>query len=111
NLNYVFKVSDENNHSAIVKQAGHVTRISEDMTLTIDRIKREANVLILQNEYTPELVPDVYLYDDVMKCFVMEDLSDHVILRKAFLDFETFPKLIDDLTSYVVNTTLSTIDF
>src|SRR5699024_5169533 len=110
NLNYVFKVTDEHGQSVIVKQAGHVTRISEDMTLTIDRIKREANVLILHDKYAPQLVPKVYLYDDIMKCFIMEDLSDHTILRKAFLSGETFPQLINDITTYIVNTTISTID-
>lgn len=110
NLNYVFKVTDEHGQSVIVKQAGHVTRISENMTLTIDRIKREANVLILHDKYAPQLVPKVYLYDDIMKCFIMEDLSDHTILRKAFLSGETFPQLINDITTYIVNTTISTID-
>lgn len=111
NLNYVFKVKDENNQSVVVKQAGHVTRISEDMTLTIDRIKREASLLILHNDYAPGLVPEVYLYDDVMKCFIMEDLSDHEILRKALISHETFPQLVEDITTYMVNTTISTIDF
>lgn len=111
NLNYVFKVTDEHGQSVIVKQAGHVTRISEDMTLTIDRIKREANVLMLHDKFAPRLVPEVYVYDDVMKCFIMEDLSDHTILRKAFLSGETFPQLINDITTYIVNTTISTIDF
>lgn len=110
NLNYVFKVEDSHHNSVVVKQAGHVTRISEDMTLEIDRIKREANLLKLHYEFAPGLVPEVYLYDDVMKCFIMEDLSDHEILRKSLMSHETFPNFADDISTYMVNTTLPTID-
>lgn len=111
NLNYVFKVKDnKGGKSAVIKQAGHVTRISEDMTLSVDRIKREANVLKIHNGFVPTLVPEVYLYDDVMKCFVMEDLSDHEILRGALISHKTFPNFAEDISAYIVNTTLLTTD-
>ena len=48
NLNYVFKVWDSQGHSVIIKQAGTVTRISEDMKLDTDRNRIESEILILQ---------------------------------------------------------------
>ncbi|MBT2685619.1 S-methyl-5-thioribose kinase [Bacillus sp. ISL-37] len=111
NLNYVFRVIDEQSgKSLIVKQAGDTARISDEFKLSTNRIRIESNVLRLEGELAPGLVPDVYLFDDVMNCCVMEDLSDHTILRTALNEGRIFPKLADDLTTFMVNTLLLTSD-
>lgn len=111
NLNYVYHVSDRHSgNSVIVKQAGPTARISEDLKLSTNRIKIESNVLILHKKLAKDHVPNVYLYDDIMSCFVMEDLSDHKILREALLEFETFPHLADHISSFMVNTLMPTTD-
>lgn len=111
NLNYVFRVVDEQTGSSlIVKQAGDTARISDEFKLSTNRIRIESNVLKLEGELAPGLVPDVYLFDDVMNCCVMEDLSDHTILRTALNEGRIFPKLADDLTTFMVNTLLLTSD-
>ncbi|MEH7442222.1 S-methyl-5-thioribose kinase [Bacillus sp. JJ1122] len=111
NLNYVFRVIDEESgKSVIVKQAGDTARISDEFKLSTNRIRIESNVLKLEGELAPGLVPEVYLYDNVMNCCVMEDLSDHTILRTALMEERIFPKLADDLTTFMVNTLLLTSD-
>ena len=111
NLNYVFRVIDEQSgKSLIVKQAGDTARISDEFKLSTNRIKIESNVLKLEGELAPGLVPDVYLFDGVMNCCVMEDLSDHTILRTALNEGRIFPRLADDLTTFMVNTLLLTSD-
>ncbi|MGG2067402.1 S-methyl-5-thioribose kinase [Bacillus sp. S14(2024)] len=111
NLNYVFRVWDEEKGtSVIVKQAGDTARISDEFKLSTNRIRIESDVLQLEGKLVPSLVPDVYLYDDVMNCCVMEDLSDHMILRTALINHQIFPKLADDLTTFMVNTLLLTSD-
>ncbi|ESU31567.1 hypothetical protein G3A_16175 [Bacillus sp. 17376] len=111
NLNYVFRVIDEQTGSSlIVKQAGDTARISDEFKLSTNRIRIESNVLKLEGELAPGLVPDVYLFDDVMNCCMMEDLSDHTILRTALNEGRIFPKLADDLTTFLVNTLLLTSD-
>jgi 5-methylthioribose kinase len=111
NLNYVFRVVDERTgKSLIVKQAGDTARISDEFKLSTNRIRIESNVLKLEGELAPGLVPDVYLFDGVMNCCVMEDLSDHTILRTALIDGRIFPNLADDLTTFMVNTLLLTSD-
>ncbi|MBT2661434.1 S-methyl-5-thioribose kinase [Bacillus sp. ISL-45] len=111
NLNYVFRVIDgKSGKSLIVKQAGDTARISDEFKLSTNRIRIESNVLQLEGELAPGLVPDVYLFDDVMNCCVMEDLSDHTILRTALNEGGIFPKLADDLTTFMVNTLLLTSD-
>jgi 5-methylthioribose kinase len=111
NLNYVFRVVDTvNNKSVIVKQAGQVARISDDFHLSTNRIKIESSILQLEAKFAPTLVPEVYLFDDIMNCFIMEDLSDHEILRSALLSYKIFPKFADDITTFMVSTTLPTTD-
>ena len=111
NLNYVFRVWDEEKGtSVIVKQAGDTARISDEFKLSTNRIRIESDVLQLEGKLAPRLVPDVYLYDDVMNCCVMEDLSDHTILRTALMNHQIFPKLADDLTTFMANTLLLTSD-
>ncbi|MEY8349840.1 S-methyl-5-thioribose kinase [Bacillus cereus] len=111
NLNYVFRVWDEGNGtSVIVKQAGDTARISDEFKLSTNRIRIESNALQLEGKLAPGLVPDVYLFDRMMNCCVMEDLSDHMILRTALIQHQIFPKLADDLTTFMVNTLLLTSD-
>lgn len=66
NLNYVFKVTDDRGHSVIIKQAGGVARISEDMKLDTDRNRIESEILVLQGKLAPGYVPEIYFYDTVM---------------------------------------------
>ncbi|MFI8707751.1 S-methyl-5-thioribose kinase [Bacillus sp. NPDC077411] len=111
NLNYVFRVWDEEKGtSVIVKQAGDTARISDEFKLSTNRIRIESDVLQLEGKLAPRLVPNVYLYDDVMNCCMMEDLSDHTILRTALINHQIFPQLADDLTTFMVNTLLLTSD-
>jgi 5-methylthioribose kinase len=111
NLNYVFRVvNQESGSSIIVKQAGETARISDEFKLSTNRIRIESNVLQLEGNLAPGLVPIVYLYDNTMNCCLMEDLSDHTILRTALLNHQIFPQLAEDLTTFMVNTLLLTSD-
>ena len=64
----------------------------------------------MQAKLAPGLVPEVYYYDEIMNCFVMEDLSDHVIMRKALMEHKKFPLFADHITTFMVNTLLLTSD-
>ncbi|QGU94370.1 S-methyl-5-thioribose kinase [Clostridium bovifaecis] len=111
NLNYVFRVVEESTgKSVIIKQAGPEARISSDIKLSTDRNRIESEILKLQYELAPGLVPEVYHYDAVMNCCSMEDLSDHVILRTALLQHRKFPLLAEHITTFMVNTLLLTTD-
>lgn len=111
NLNYVFRIVDEKSgQSIIVKQAGPVARISDEFKVSPDRNRIEGEILKLQYPLVKGLVPKVYTHDPVMNCCVMEDLSDHVILRTALLQHRIFPLLADHITTYMVNTQLLTSD-
>ena len=111
NLNYVFRVVEEaTGKSLIVKQAGEALRISAEMHVSTDRNRIESEILTLQGKFAPGLVPVIYGYDTVMCACVMEDLSDHELMRYALMRHETFPQFAEDITTYMVNTLLQTTD-
>ncbi len=111
NLNYVFRVSDDiSKRSLIVKQAGDQLRISKDMSLTRDRGRIEANILKLQGKLCPGLVPEVYLYDEIMSAIIMEDMIGHTMMRTGLMNHEIYPAFADQITTFLVNTLLLTSD-
>jgi 5-methylthioribose kinase len=111
NLNYVYRVVDaKSGKSVIVKQAGVSLRISAEMKVSTDRNRIESEILQIQWKYAPGLVPKIYGYDTVMSACVMEDLSDHALMRYALMRHETFPRFAEDISTYMVNTLLKTTD-
>ncbi|MBU5484010.1 S-methyl-5-thioribose kinase [Clostridium sp. MSJ-11] len=110
NINYVFKVWDVNTKkSVIIKHADGFLR-SSGRELDVDRNRIEAEVLMLQGDLAPTLIPKVYKYDAVMCALSMEDISDHGNLRKELLQRKTFPLLADHITTFIVDTLLPTTD-
>ncbi len=111
NLNYVFRVSDKkNNKTIIVKQAGQELRISREMKISTDRGRIEAQILTLQNSLAPGFVPHVYLYDEVMCAIIMEDMTEHKMMRTALLEHNIYPDFADQISTFLVNTLLFTSD-
>ncbi|MDH2432900.1 S-methyl-5-thioribose kinase [Pokkaliibacter sp. MBI-7] len=111
NLNLVFKVSHPGGASAIVKQALPYARcVGESWPLTLDRARIEAEAMLIESELCPALVPTIYHYDAGMAVTIMEDLSDHVILRQAMVAGEHFPRLIDDMARFLADTLFFTSD-
>lgn len=110
NMNYIFRISD-GRKSVILKQAGMTTRLSSGRTISRERNRREAAALAAENEIMPDSAPEVYLYDEVMDCMVMEDLKDHTVLREALLAGESvYPKLAEQLSSLLAETWIKTSD-
>lgn len=111
NLNYVFRVVDAAaGKSVIVKQAGEALRISAEMHVSTDRNRIESEILQIEWKYAPGLVPKIFGYDTVMCACVMEDLSDHQLMRYALMRHETFPRFAEDISTFMVNTLLKTTD-
>lgn len=111
NLNYVFRVTDPaTGKSVILKHSGVETRARSGRKVDVDRNRIEAEILQRQDALAPGFVPKIYGYDPVMCCCAMEDLKDYTILRTALLNYKTFPKFADQITSYMVNILLPTTD-
>lgn len=111
NLNYVFRLMEEKTgKSIVVKQAGSTLRISDEMTLNVDRGKIEAQILGIQGQLSPGLVPKVYLYDEVMCAIIMEDMIGHEMMRMGLMKHHIYPQFADQISTFLVNSLLPTTD-
>jgi 5-methylthioribose kinase len=87
-----------------------VARISDEFKLSPDRNRIESEILGLHYKLAAGFVPKVYNYDPIMNCTVMDDLSDHEIMRTALIKHKKFPLFADHISTFLVNTLLLTSD-
>jgi len=110
NINYVFRVKTvDGSKSIIIKHADEYVRSSGNRSST-DRNRIEAEILKLERQMSPEHVPEIYLYDPVMCCVVMQDIGDHENLRYALIAHKTFPRLAADMAVFCARTLIGTTD-
>ena len=110
NINYVFKVwNPETGKSLIIKQADTVLR-SSGRPLDMHRNKIEAEILGIEGKLSEGFVPEIYLYDENMYALSMEDISAYKNLRTEMAAGKTFPKLADDIATFMADTLLPTTD-
>ncbi|MDQ0058886.1 S-methyl-5-thioribose kinase [Paenibacillus harenae] len=112
NLNLVFHIADSvGGKSLIMKQAlPYAKVVGESWPLTLDRARIESEKLILEAKLAPGLVPTVYKYDAELALTVMEDLSDHVIMRQGLINGTRYPKFADDISTFMARTLFYTSD-
>lgn len=112
NLNLVFHITDSaSSKSLIMKQAlPYAKVVGESWPLTLDRARIESEKLILESELAPGLVPQVYKYDSELYLTVMEDLSDHIIMRQGLIEGIRYPKFAEDISTFMARTLFYTSD-
>lgn len=110
NINYVFRVENEaDGKSIIIKHADIRIRSSQSLADT-DHNRIEAEILKLEGELAPGLVPEVYLYDSVMCCMVMEDLKDYKNMRYEMIAHNSYPTFAEDISTFMARTLILTTD-
>ncbi len=106
NLNLVFHISEPaSGKSIILKQAlPYAKVVGESWPLTLDRARIESEALIIQGKLCPDLVPHVYAYEPDLALTVMQDLSDHVIMRKGLMDGNRYPLFAGHIATFLAHT-------
>lgn len=112
NLNLVFRIrSSVQNKSLIIKQAlPYAKVVGESWPLSLDRARIEREALIIQHKLCPDLVPDVYGGDSDLAVTIMEDLSDHVIMRRGLIEGRTYPRFAEHIGRFIATTLFFTSD-
>ncbi|MCQ8879668.1 S-methyl-5-thioribose kinase [Pseudoalteromonas shioyasakiensis] len=105
NLNLVFRISDEQNNSVILKQALPYARcVGESWPLTLDRARIEAEVLVNHGAICSKHTAAVLHYNPELALTVLEDLGHLQILRSAQIKAEQFPLLAEHVAHYLSST-------
>ncbi|NOU69527.1 S-methyl-5-thioribose kinase [Paenibacillus sp. LMG 31461] len=112
NLNLVFRITEAaTGKSIILKQAlPYAKVVGESWPLTLDRARIESEALIIEEGLVPELVPHVYAYDADLALTVMEDLSDHVIMRRGLIEGNQYPLFAEHIGRFLAHTLFFTSD-
>ena len=110
NINYVFRAEDiKSKKSVVIKQADKLLR-SSGRPLDIDRNRIEAEALRFYGEVASDYVPKIYHYDEVMCALTMEDISECENLRYGLMKKKIYTNFAEDITTFMVNTLISTMD-
>ncbi len=111
NINYVFRVEDKaSGRSLIVKHAEDTLRINRDRHIGFERSRIECEVLRIQHESCPQLVPAVYLYDEDEHNIIMEDMRGYENLRYELCAHRMFPALAEDIAEFCSKALIGTTD-
>lgn len=112
NLNMVFRIWDteQPENSVIIKQSLPHARIDESIRAPLDRARIESEMLVLHDQNCPGLAPKIYDYDREMYAIIMEDLSDHIVLRKGLIKGTVYPKLARDMGVFLAQSLFFTSD-
>lgn len=112
NLNLVFHVSQpRSGRSLIMKQAlPYAKVVGESWPLTLDRARIESEALRIEDQFAPGLVPKLYHTDNDLALTIMEDLSNHVIMRQGLMDGGVYPRFAEDISEFLARTLFFTSD-
>ncbi|TVR05396.1 MAG: S-methyl-5-thioribose kinase [Spirochaetaceae bacterium] len=111
NLNMVFRIAEKSGtRSVIIKQSLPHARIDDSIAAPLDRARIESEMLVLHDRHCQGLAPKIHHYDREMYAIVMEDLSDHVVLRKGLIQGNTYPKLAEHIGEFIARSTFFTTD-
>ena len=106
NLNFVYIVSNvSNGKSLIVKQAVPYLRIAgEGFPLSRERMNYEIRALQFYEKLLPHFVPKIYYADEAMSLVIMENLSEHSIMRKGLIEQTVYPRFSEHISTFLAHT-------
>jgi 5-methylthioribose kinase len=113
NLNLVFKVwaTADPNRTIVIKQAlPYVRLVGESWPLPPDRARIEAQALEIESRLVPQHTPKVYFHDGEMYLTAMQNLNQHIIMRKGLIEGIEYPHFADHIGLFLARTLGATSD-
>ena len=97
--------------SIAVKQAlPYVRLVGESWPLPLSRSHYEHLALTHQARLAPGLVPAILHHDETLALIAMEFLEPHIIMRKGLVAGTTYPRFVEDITTFLARTLFFTSD-
>ncbi len=113
NLNLVFKVwaKADPKRTVVLKQAlPYVRLVGDSWPLPPDRARIEAQALEIHGRLVPEHTPKVYFYDPEMYLTAMQNLTEHIIMRKGMIQGIKYPHFAEHIGLFMARTLGNTSD-
>ncbi|CAN7554305.1 S-methyl-5-thioribose kinase [Bradyrhizobium sp. LjRoot220] len=104
NLNLVFIVRGGAGSIAVKQALPYVRLVGESWPLPLSRSHYEHLALTHQARLAPGLVPAVLHHDEALALIAMEFLEPHIIMRKGLVGGTTYPRFVDDITTFLART-------
>ncbi|MFN8372320.1 MAG: S-methyl-5-thioribose kinase [Anaerolineae bacterium] len=107
NLNLVFKVwaKADAKRTVILKQAlPYLRLVGDSWPLPTDRARIEAEALKIESRLVPQHTPKVYFYDPEMYLTAMQNLNEHIIMRKGLIQGIKYPHFADHIGLFLART-------
>jgi 5-methylthioribose kinase len=104
NLNLVFIVRGRDGSIAVKQALPYVRLVGESWPLPLSRSHYERLALSHQARLAPGLVPAVLHHDETLALIAMEFLEPHIIMRKGLVTGTTYPRFVEDITTFLART-------
>ena len=104
NLNLVFIVKGDAGGIAVKQALPYVRLVGESWPLPLSRSHYEYLALTHQARLAPGLVPAVLHHNEALALVVMELLEPHIIMRKGLVAGISYPRFVDDITTFLART-------
>ncbi|HVO41128.1 MAG TPA: S-methyl-5-thioribose kinase [Aggregatilineales bacterium] len=113
NLNLVFDVwaPADRHRRVILKQAlPYLRLVGDGWPLPTDRARIEAQALEIEYKLVPQHTPRLYFYDAEMNLTAMQNLSEHIIMRRGLMQGIKYPHFAEHIGLFLAKTLGSTSD-
>lgn len=107
NLNLVFKVwaKTDRKRTVVFKQAlPYLRLVGDSWPLPPDRARIEAQALAIHYQLVPAHTPKVYFYDPDLYLTAMQNLDDHLIMRKGLSQGIKYPHFAEHIGVFLART-------
>jgi len=104
NLNLVFIIKGSAGGIAAKQALPYVRLVGESWPLPLSRSHYEYLALVNQAKLAPSLVPHVLHHNEALALVAMELLEPHIIMRKGLVAGTTYPRFLDDITTFLSRT-------
>ncbi|QOZ25789.1 S-methyl-5-thioribose kinase [Bradyrhizobium sp. CCBAU 51753] len=104
NLNLVFIVKGRSGGVAVKQALPYVRLVGESWPLPLSRAHYEHMALVHQARLAPELVPAVLHHDGPLALTAMQLLEPHIIMRKGLIGATSYPRFVNDISTFLART-------
>lgn len=109
NLNFVYILTGPAGIIVAKQALPYVRCVGESWPLTLERATFESNALKTQRRLCPDLVPEVYLFDQAKALIVMRFVeSPHLILRKVLIAGTRLTTMSDHISTFLARSLFGT---